>query len=317
MHTDQYPEHNIVAVMDLGTNTFHLMIADVAGTEPSLLERGYEATKLGEGGIGKGIIQPEAFARGIASMKRFKAIIATYPVNHTRAIATSMLRNAANGQEFIDAVNESTGIEIELIDGQQEAKYIYEGVKLSGALHGQTSLIMDIGGGSVEFILCDKACILWKQSFEIGALRLLERFMDTDPISTEAIKALETYAEGVLQPVFEAAKGMAGLKLIGSAGAFETYAELIAMQHNRYFDARAIMSYDYDMQEFIAVTDNIIASTHAERVAMKGIIPLRIDMIVVASVLTRFVMRKLGVQSIGMSTYALKEGVLAEYTVKA
>jgi len=302
---------NCIAVMDLGTNTFHLMIAKVSDGSFTEIARDHEAVRLGEGGMSKGFIQQSAFDRGIKTMERFSDQIKTHHVNQVKAIATSALRNAANGQEFIDTVKERTGINIELIDGLKEATYIYQGVKVSGALSGSTSLIMDIGGGSVEFIICNQNQMLWKHSFEIGAARLIERFHQVDPIPAESISALHTYLDDTLKPLFIAAEQNHVDKLIGSAGAFETFVEVIELEKHDNFDAKQIKTYDFDIDKLTQVTDLLIASSNQQRKAIKGIISLRVDMIVVASILTRYVMNRLNIGQVGMSTYSLKEGVMA------
>ena len=300
-----------IAVMDLGTNTFHLLIADVDNGLISEVVRDHEAPKLGEGGISKGFIQPEAYKRGVATMEKFANRIKLHNARVVKAIATSMMRNAANGADFMEEVKARTGIEITMIDGQQEAEYIYRGVKASGCLSEQQSLIMDIGGGSVEFILCTNQNIVWKHSFEIGAVRLMDRFHQTDPIPHDAIEALHSYLGEVLQPLFNATHNAPIEKLIGSAGAFETFAEVIELSKSNNFDILTTKSYDFELRDFIDTTNTIIRSHHQERSSMKGIIPLRVDMIVVASLLTRFVMQRLNISKIGMSTYSLKEGVMA------
>ncbi len=302
---------NRIAVMDLGTNTFHLLIAESSDGLYSELVHLQEPVKLGEGGINKGFIQPEPFERGIKAMIKFGEQIKINQVTAVKCIATSMLRNAANGQQFIDEVKDTTGIHIELIDGQQEAAYIYEGVKASGCLSASNSLIMDIGGGSIEFILCTSEQILWKQSFEIGAARMMDKFHRVDPITPGSITELHHYLDQTLPDLFSAVKNIPIAKLIGSAGAFETFAEVIELKTDPDFDIRQIKSHDFALRDFIDTTNVIMRSNHQERSQMKGVIPLRVDMIVVASLITRFVMDKLGIRNVGMSTYSLKEGVMA------
>jgi exopolyphosphatase/guanosine-5'-triphosphate,3'-diphosphate pyrophosphatase len=300
-----------VAVMDLGTNTFHLLIAEGSATDYKEIVHEHDSVKLGEGGINKGIIQPSAYERGVVAMQKFKDLIIKHGVDNVTAIATSALRNASNGQQFIDEIAEKTGINIELIDGEQEAGYIYNGVKLAGGLSDQTALIMDIGGGSVEFIVGNNHSILWKQSFEIGAARLMDKFHRTDPIPADAIGALNSYLDEQLVSLIAVAQKYPVTKLIGSSGAFETFAEVIELQKGNPFSLH-IKNYDFDFGELIAVTNSLISSSHAERQNTQGIIPIRIDMIVVASLITRFIIHRLGISDISMSTYSLKEGVLAE-----
>lgn len=301
-----------VAVMDLGTNTFHLLIAEADPNDPKELLHLYEPVRLGQGGINKGIIQPDAFQRGIDTLKKFHAEMERFGVGAVKAIATSALRSTSNGKDFIAQVKRDTGIEIEVINGDLEAEYIYQGVRSSGCLTSEHTIIIDIGGGSVEFIICDVDGIKWKQSFEVGAARLMEKFHQYDPIPPESVAELQEYLDEKLADLFHHAKDYPITKLIGSSGAFETYAEVMELEKGNEFDLKAIKFMDFDDHDFLELTARLISSTHEERAHTKGIIPLRVDMIVVASLITRYVMDKLDITDVSMSMYSLKEGVLAK-----
>jgi len=297
-----------LAVMDLGTNTFHLLIVE----DDRTIVHEQDAVKLGEGGINKGFIIPAAFERGLQTMQRFGKLMAGNHVGEARAIATSALRNASNGEAFINDVKKKTGIAIEIIDGEQEAALIYQGIKATGCLTSQNSIIVDIGGGSVEFIICNDRNIFWKQSFEIGAARLMEKFHRSDPIPPDSINALNIYLEDCLHPLFAAAKTYPVKNLIGSSGVFESYAEVIERSKGNYIDLTTTKHYAFNQPELLELIEKIILSSHQQRVATAGIIPVRIDMIVTATLLTRFITQKLAITDVAMSTYSLKEGVLAE-----
>ena len=297
--------------MDLGTNTFHLLIAEGDIHNYHEIVHVTEAVKLGEGGINKGYILPEAFQRGVNTMQRFQQLIEGNNAAAVRAIATSALRSASNGKDFIKEVEAKTGIIIEIIDGEQEAGFIYNGVKLSGCLSAKNSLIMDIGGGSVEFILGNTDKILWKQSFEVGAARLMDQFHHTDPIPPASIEALNLYLEDRLHDLFIATTDIQIETLVGSSGAFETFAGLIESEKAKPFDLKGVQHYDFDEEELLTVTNKLILSNHKDRLANKGIIPVRVDMIVAASLVTRFIMHALDIHKVSMCTNSLKEGVLA------
>ena len=301
-----------IAVMDLGTNTFHLLIAEPANDGFKEILHLTEAVKLGEGGMKDGLIAPEAFARGLKTMQLFAEKIAVKEASEIRAVATSAIRSTKNGLDFIREVKKQTGIEIEVIDGLQEAALIYKGVKSSGILSAEKTLILDIGGGSVEFILCDEQQIFWKHSFEIGAQRLRQLFHQTDPISAENVLKLNEYLNEQLQMLFLSVKNQDVQQLIGSAGSFETYAEMIEIEKGNPFDIKKIKSYYFEITDFERVTTWLQHSSHQERLQQKSIIPLRVDMIVVASLLTAFIVQKLEIIQLSMTTYSLKEGILAE-----
>jgi len=245
-------------------------------------------------------------------MDQFRRLIDQHGVTTVKAIGTSALRSAENGGAFMDAVKAKTGLMIEIIDGNAEAEYIYKGIKAVGCLSESDSLVVDIGGGSVEFIICNKAQIRWKQSFEAGAARLMDRFHHRDPIAPESITALTLYLEDTLQPLFTAAANYQIEKLIGSSGVFETYAALIESDKGRTFDLKKTKNYAFDKDELLAVIEKLVLSSHQERAGNEVIISVRVDMIVTASILTRFVLEKIGVNRVVMTTNSLKEGVLAE-----
>ena len=298
--------------MDLGTNTFHLIIVEVSSSGLTEIIHEEEAVKLGEGGINKGFIKEAAFERGVQCMKRFAGLIAAHHVQGVRAIATSALRNAANAPDFIDTVKRHTTISIEIIDGHTEASFIYHGVKTSECLGKKNSLIADIGGGSVEFIICNQHEIFWQHSFEIGAARLMDRFHRSDPIPPDSINALNLYLEGSLATLFQAAKRFPVENLIGSSGVFESYAAIIEKEKGRSLDLKKTTHYSFDQAELLALIERIVLSTHQQRLAESDIIPVRVDMIVTASLLARFILQKLNIDEVAMCTYSLKEGVLAE-----
>lgn len=302
--------------MDLGTNTFHLLIAEGVAGKFVEIYRHTTAVKIGEGGINKGIIQQAAFTRGINAMHEFKQHIDVNGVIKVRAIATSALRSAANGNDFIAEVKAQTGIAIEIINGEQEAVFIYEGINTSGILGEQNALIVDIGGGSVEFIIGNEDEVLWKQSFEIGAARLMDKFHKVDPISIVSIRAMTAYLNQQLPDLFAAAIKYRPRVLIGSSGAFESFAEVIELDNGRTFDLKTTKTYEFDTDDLLDLIERLAKSTHAKRAATKGIIPVRVDMIVVASLLTIYIMQKLGLVDVSMSTYSLKEGVMAKMLVK-
>lgn len=302
-----------VAVIDLGTNTFHLLIAETAGKELEILYKTNVPVKLGEGRINDNIIIPAAFERGVNCLQDFSHTIAKYKADKVRATATSAVRSAENGQDFVKAVKEHTGITIETISGDEEAELIYQGVKLSGAIN-DLSLIMDIGGGSVEFILCDTEKLIWKKSYNVGAARLMQQFFKSDPISDEDKNAILFHVQNQLKDLFSICEKHQPKVLIGSAGAFETFAELMVRKNNLKTDISKAKTFGFSFDDYIEIAGKLLNSTHQERSAMPGIIPLRVDMIVIAALITNYVLGRSKINRLTLSTYDLKMGVLASLT---
>lgn len=294
-----------IAAIDLGTNTFHLIIAEQNANELQIVYKTNQPVKLGEDITKDNCIIPVAFERGINCLKEFKNSLLIHDVTIVKATATSAVRSASNGQKFVDAVKQATDIDIEIIDGDEEAELIYEGVKLSGVITGK-SLIMDIGGGSTEFILCDEENLIWKKSYNIGAARLMQKFFKTDPISKTEIDQINEHIASELKALKVIVEEYQPKTLIGSAGAFETFASMI----NPSMNIAETSTADIYLKDYLSLSNKLISSTHAEREAMPNLIPLRVDMIVMASLLTNYVVQTFELTEIKLSTYDLKMGVL-------
>ena len=294
-----------IAAIDLGTNTFHLIIAEKNGSSFQIIYKTNEPVRLGEDITKDNLIIPIAFERGINCLKEFKNILEKYNVVTIKATGTSGIRSAINGQEFVNAVKEQTGIEIDIIGGDDEAQFIYEGVKLSGAISA-TSLIMDIGGGSTEFILCDEDKLIWKKSYNIGAARLMQKFFKSDPLNTIDKNLIFEHLANELKELQLICNEHQPQTLIGSAGAFETFTAMIYPDLN--IDIISVTELPLSAYKKLAI--EIINSSHEERTQMKNLIPLRVDMIVMAALQINYIIENLGIQKIKLSTYDLKMGVL-------
>src|SRR6185436_2240370 len=277
-----------IAVIDCGTNTFHLLIVETQAEgkfKTSLREN--IPVKLGEAGITNKIISEIPFQRGINTLKNFSDILQKSKPDKVYAYATAAIRNAENGNDFIQTAKEKTGIEIQLIDGQREAELIYSGVRQAVKLTDEKVLIMDIGGGSVEFIIANNNEISWKQSFETGAAVLLEKFKPSDPVKPAEIDEIKKYFAIELQPLFIhlQSENYKIQTLIGSSGSFETFADLISWHFPSPRVTEKQTEYDIRWEEFMTIHEQLIHSTTEERLSMKGMVEMRVDMIVIASIL--------------------------------
>src|SRR5258706_5781715 len=219
-----------VAIIDMGTNTFHLLVAQVQSNHYEILLRERVPVRIGVGGINQNIITPTGMKRAVEALRHFKNKLDELKAAEVLAFGTSALRNAKNGTEVISKIKETTEIEAQIISGDEEAQYIYQGVNLALNLGKEKSLIMDIGGGSVEFIIGNGEEIFWKQSFEIGAQRLLERFQKHDPILPSEINELRLYFEKQLAPLLAALRVHHPKILAGSSGTFDTLSAIYCMQ---------------------------------------------------------------------------------------
>jgi exopolyphosphatase/guanosine-5'-triphosphate,3'-diphosphate pyrophosphatase len=302
-----------IAVIDLGTNTFNLLIAEIYqdNTYKSLYKNKI-ASRLGEGGINKGIIQAQAFLRGLEALQIHHETILKYQATAVYAFATSAIRGASNGEEFVRQALEQTGITIQTISGEREAELIYYGVRSAVCLQESLSLIMDIGGGSTEFIIANAKSILWKHSFELGAARLLEFFEPSDPIKPKEEEALRAYLAEKLKPLFSAIEQHKVTELVGSSGSFDSLAEMIACRFHSPSVLKGKTEYLFHLGESETIYNELLYSTRAERLKMEGLIEMRVDMIVVSAIFVHLILTRLGICCMRLSTYSLKEGVLWE-----
>lgn len=291
------------AVLDLGTNTFHLLIAEKEGeNRPEVLFRERRFVKIGQGGITKGVIADDAYQRALDAMIAYSQIIKSHGVDVVTATATSAIRSAENGMQLLEDIYKQAGISPKTITGAREAELIFEGVKSDVKIGNDLSLVMDIGGGSVEFIIGNDQEVCWKQSFEIGAQRLYDRFHHAEPIAESSIRELNEYLENKLQDLIQAIQVYNPQGLIGSSGTFDTVWEVLGRE-----TTERVITYD----DFLPIHQLFISKTLEERKKIEGMLVMRAEMIVVASCLLDFVFQKLEKKVLKISNAALKEGVLA------
>ncbi|MBX7095482.1 MAG: hypothetical protein K1X56_12245 [Flavobacteriales bacterium] len=300
-----------IAVIDIGTNTINLLIAEGSKNNNSVLHSDRIPARLGKGGIGAKKITDDAFQRGIDALIQHHQTCVQFNCNSIYAFGTSMLRDAVNGKEFALEVHQHTGIQIEIIDGNREAELIWKGVREAGNVSGMYC-IMDIGGGSTEFIIADHEKIHWKKSYQLGVTRLYEEIPHSDPIKEQEILATELHLKQELEDLFDALKSYDINTLIGSAGSFESYKTMIAHRCDEGPVDLKIPLHHIHMAEMEKLIEHILISHHEERCGMKGLHEIRRDLIVVASVLIRFVICNHSFSQVYFSVYALKEGVMAE-----
>ncbi len=298
----------ISAVVDLGTNTFHLLIFD----GNTILYRSSLAARMGMGGINQGEITAEGLERSLNVLMVFREQLDAFHVPDERVFAfgTSALRSAKNKQAVLERIRRETGISVKVIGGTEEALLIYEGIKQAVAIK-ETAMIVDIGGGSVEFIICNPEKVLWMRSFEIGGQRLLERFKKKDPVSQSEISKMEQYFREELLPLTNAVHQYQPGVMIGSSGSFDTLNDMYYCKTTGAFPPEETAGFDYPEEEFGMAYEQLVFSTREERMRIPGMKELRVDMIVVAMVLIRFLLQTFGIRRVKISNYALKEGAMS------
>ena len=298
-----------VAILDLGTNTFNLLLVKITPSAYYIFRNEKIPVKIGKDGINEGIITSDAQQRALNALDVYKEIIAHEKISKVYGYATSAFRNAVNGEEFKELIEEKTGIQINIITGEIEAEFIYEGVKTSFDIGGDHAIIIDIGGGSVEFIICNRDQIFWKQSFDIGAQRLLDWYHKIDPIPTEEIEKLHAFFDTELVSMKEQLELFKPTCLIGSSGTFDTLSEMYQHQINRFLKGDET-ELPLTVEGFAKSYRQIISLDKKGRLEIPGMLEMRADMIVVAACLVNYVLDISNIKQIRVSAHSLKEGMI-------
>jgi exopolyphosphatase/guanosine-5'-triphosphate,3'-diphosphate pyrophosphatase len=306
-------KHNRIAIIDLGTNTFNLLITELRSDDKYdiLLESKHPA-KLGKGGIHKSTITSEAMERGLDALRALLITISEYQVESIFCFATSAIRSADNGHSFVKRVKDELGLTIRIIQGDEEAQTIFDGVRQVFPIDEKYILITDIGGGSIEFIIANSSGIAWKYSFELGVARLLEQFQPSDPIEENEIKAIQKHMKKELEMLFKAIKQFPITTMVGSSGSFDTLAALLAYKFYPLLDMSKLSSLKLDPKRLKLVHKKLMTSNSDQRRVMPGMEPHRVDSIVPASIIVNFMMEELKIKDVWQCAFALKEGAVLQ-----
>jgi exopolyphosphatase / guanosine-5'-triphosphate,3'-diphosphate pyrophosphatase len=302
----------MIAVIDCGTNTFNLLIAKLSELKTiEIIYSGKIPVKLGEGGIDKNTISEAAFERGIKALRSFKQTISSFDVKKTLATGTAAIRDAQNGPDFIKKCQSLTGINIELIDGNREAELIWLAAKTCIQTKNKF-LVMDIGGGSNEFVIADHEKIYWKKSYRLGLSRLKETFALENDNSPKKLLLVFNLLRTAMADLFEACHEHKIELLVGTAGTFDTYANVFTLEETgKEFDFSQ-KTYAFDTLLLRKFCDKLIGLPITERNSIAGIPDFRKEFMIYACLLTKVVLENCMIKECALSSYALKEGLFLE-----
>lgn len=307
-----------LAIIDIGTNTINLAIASISekGNSYQMIYSGKEPSRLGKDGINDGRMTPEAMQRGLDAIAKHTKTIKSFDVDRVVAIGTSVMRCVNNADEFAQKVKNEFDIDIEIVSGDKEAKLIYDGVKQVMPIGQERVLILDIGGGSCEFIIANKDGMIWEHSFELGMTRLLDKFHPSDPITAQEVKQIEAYLRSEMSLLYEALHNYPTTTLIGTSGSFDTIAALIAAKNHPFMNVKLSTSYEMGVSNFIEMHRHLLQSTSEQRRAMPKMDKSRIDLVIVGTIFINFVIREMRIDNLFQCSYALKQGAVYQFIEK-
>jgi exopolyphosphatase/guanosine-5'-triphosphate,3'-diphosphate pyrophosphatase len=304
-----------IAAVDVGTNSFHLIVVQ---TKPDgnfeIIDREREVIRLGEGNTGDiKIILPEAMERAVNALKRFKGIADSHnaPV---RAVATSAVRESSNKNELIKKIFDETGVEIEVISGYEEARLIYLGILKSVPVFDKKTLVIDIGGGSTEFLIGEKGKTLFSVSLKLGAVRLAQKFFDNYELTQDSIKECRNWVHGEIFNVAESAKRIGFDICVGSSGTIMASGSMIeALIKGRKEENFILNNYEFTKNDFFEVRDEVLKKKTAERrKKIPGLDEKRADIIPAGIIILEEIIAQFGLERITISAYALREGIILD-----
>jgi exopolyphosphatase/guanosine-5'-triphosphate,3'-diphosphate pyrophosphatase len=301
-----------IAAIDIGTNSIHMIVVNV---RPDLsfevIDREKDMIRLGAGGLDGRSLTATAMSAALQTLTKFKRLAETHKVDEIVAAATSATREAENGGDFIAEVDRQIGIRIRVISGTEEARLIHLAAGYGVDVGGNTAVVIDIGGGSVEVTLGTATQLALGKSFKVGVIRLTERFVKSDPLSAHderrLVKHLNeemgAYLSQVATRKFERVIGTSGTILSLGAMALAEGGERPEDLRNRRVPAKALHRLRKQLTTF-----NI-----EERLAMPAMDPRRADLSVAGSVLLDTIVRRLGADQFVLCDLALREGLVLDY----
>lgn len=307
-----------LAAIDIGTNSFHLVIANVNSRgQLKVLTREKEVVRLGSGSDDMKYISGDAISRGVSALKRFKLICDSYNAE-IRAVGTSAVREALNKETFINSVRENTGIDIEIVTGTEEARLIYLGVLQALEVYNNKILMIDIGGGSTEFLVGEKGDAKFVNSIKLGAVRLTQKFFSDKKLKQSLVNDARMYVKSMVYPVVRKLKYYDYNMVIGTSGTIVTLGAIIYAEKNDYDREQVLLNnFTYTNESLLKTVKKILkAETDNERARIKGIDLERADIITAGAIILEQLFLELGIKQITISNFALREGILIDAVTK-
>ncbi len=314
---------SILAGIDIGTNTVRLLIADVKDKYNFREIRSERRiTRLGEGLIENRRLMPSAEDRTIYVLKEFGEILKGYPVEALTAVATSAVREAENGREFVDKIKVETGFDIEIISGDEEARRTFLGVLSGlsssslpsprggeGRVRGKL-LIMDIGGGSTEFIVGKNCEIVKTVSTGLGVVKLTEEFVKSDPVSDRELEELRNAIKKEIKGLKNILNSPANTTFVGTAGTITTLAAID--QNLTLYNPLRINNYVLKKKAVDRIFDDLKPKTMKERLNIPALEKGREDLIIAGTAMVQLAMEAFGFNEMVVCDFGLREGIVID-----
>ncbi|KAA0208075.1 Ppx/GppA family phosphatase [Ignavibacteria bacterium CHB1] len=312
-------KNHSLAAIDIGTNSIHIVVAKVTDINRfKVLTSDKEVVRLGSGSRDMKYLNKEAMNRAIKALKRFKLICNDYNAV-VRAVATSATREAINRDEFINQVFEKTGIVIEVVSGYEEARLIYLGVIQALPVFKKKILVIDIGGGSTEFVLGNLGNVNFGQSIKIGAIRLTNKYFPEGITSKKRTDDARTFVKSSINPIVRALDNQGFDLVVGTSGTITNIGQMIIENgYGNGADSNNINNFVCTRDAVEKLSRKILKiETPDGRKKIPGIDPKRLDIIPAGVIIVDQILKELNIDSITISNYALREGIILDTIQKS
>ncbi len=311
-------QDSILAAIDMGTNSIHMVVVrvDTSLSAFTIIARQKDTVRLGDRDPKTGNLTAAAMERSLAALQRCKDLAESFQAQQILVVATSATREAPNGKEFLDTIYRQLGLIVNLISGQEEARRIYLGVLSSMDFQNQPHSIIDIGGGSTELILGDSYETRFLSSTKIGAVRLTQKFISTDPISNKEFNYLRAYVKGMLErPVEELQANLRPgeqFRLVGTSGTIETLASIHALDTLNE-EPNPLNGYTISYKDLKEMVKHFAAMNYSQRYGVPGMSDRRAEIILAGAVILQEAMSMLDCKEIIICQRSLREGMIVDW----
>jgi len=301
----------VYAAIDIGTNTLRLLVAETVGPDDyTVLHEEQQITRLGEGLRSTGVLQDAPRRRSLTVLRRFAELARSLKAGEIVAVATSAVREARNGQEFVAEVWREAGLALRVIDGEEEARLTLLGVRHGLRLGSRRVLAIDIGGGSTEFVLARGEVIEGIVSTGLGVVKLTEQYLVSDPPTVDERRRLEEFVGTRIDRLRRELPGLEAAQLVGTAGTVTTLAAVdLALAT---YDRQKVRGHCLSLARVRELLDRLAALALRERRGIPGLEPGRADIIIAGAAILAVSMERLGYHELRVSNDGLREGILID-----
>jgi len=302
-----------IGTIDIGTNSMRLLIGDYIDGRIQNRKKLVNTTRIGQGVDKEGYISEEAINRNIEALREFANVCKEEKCEYVYSMGTSALRDSKNGQKFVELAKQETGIYVDIISGEEESNLGFRGV-LEGLENNDNILVIDIGGGSTEFIIGDRDGIKFAKSENVGALRMTEKFLKADPINEDEFEEMSIFIESEINETLNYIKEKGIKNLVGIGG---TITSLCAMnQELEVYSMEKIHNSKVCKKDVELILQSLKNMTLSDKKHLKGLQPKRADIITAGVKILDIVMEKLEIENITVSEYDNLEGLMCQKSKK-